>query len=403
MKKQVFVLVILTACTSSLAVAADKEDAKRLFESGLKLMKVDDFSSAAANFERSAALYPTQTALFNLANCYKALQRYAEALEVVGQLHRDFGAKLKPEIKEAVEQQEAEIRSVVATLVVKVVPGGARVVIDGREVGAAPSVGPLFFAPGDHIIEAIRAGYRPVRRSVRLVSGAEQTEQLQLEPEPGHLVVRGEPSGASVLVDGVERATTPLSEALELSPGIHVVALRAAGHRQAERRVEVQAGERQVLEIALAPLDATAPAVSMAEKGGSPGASFDDSLANHGGENRPGRPWKVLAWSTSAGAALAGGTALVFWKVFGDQRLAAFQSYDAQYANTGSEQSKANRDAAAADTLRDGKIAVGCGIAAGALAVTALVAFLVDPSAEPADAAPRNTVSLSPRGLQVVF
>ena len=78
MKRQLCALcvAVLVACASWSALAGGKEEAKQLFDAGLKLMHLDDFSGASANFERSVALYPTQNSLFNLANCYKALQRY---------------------------------------------------------------------------------------------------------------------------------------------------------------------------------------------------------------------------------------------------------------------------------------------------------------------------------------
>jgi tetratricopeptide (TPR) repeat protein len=101
MRRQLCALcvAILVTCASWSVLAGDKEEAKQLFDAGLKLMHLDDFAGASANFERSAVLYPTQNSLFNLANCYKALQRYGDVLAVIERLKRDFAGKLKPEIK----------------------------------------------------------------------------------------------------------------------------------------------------------------------------------------------------------------------------------------------------------------------------------------------------------------
>jgi hypothetical protein len=57
--------------------------------------------------------------------------------------------------------------------------------------------------------------------------------------------------------------------------------------------------------------------------------------------------------------------------------------------------------AALNDANRYGDIAVGCGIGAGALAVTALVAFLADPGEQKSESTTR--VSLSPLGVGVSF
>jgi len=177
----------LVTSTSWWVLAGDKEQAKQLFDAGLKLMRLDDFAGASANFERSVALYPTQNSLFNLANCYKAMQRYGDALNVLARLRRQFGDKLKPEIKEATDRQEREIQSLVARLTIRTVPTDAMVKIDGRELGTGLTLGALMLGPGDHQIEATRPGYQDVRRSIQLVSGAEVTETLSLVAAPGDL------------------------------------------------------------------------------------------------------------------------------------------------------------------------------------------------------------------------
>jgi len=68
MKRQVRALcvAILVTCASWSAVAGEKEQAKQLFDAGLKLMRMDDFVGATADFERSVALYPTRNSLFNV-------------------------------------------------------------------------------------------------------------------------------------------------------------------------------------------------------------------------------------------------------------------------------------------------------------------------------------------------
>jgi tetratricopeptide (TPR) repeat protein len=397
MRRSIFGLIGLTVAVVLLAgqaLAGDKEEAKQLFDSGLSLMKADDFAAAAANFERSSTLYPTQNSLFNLANCYKAMQRYTEALDVLKRLRQEFSGKLKPEIEQASAQQEAEIRSVVATLNLEVEPPSAKVVIDGRELPAGAAKGSLLMAPGDHTIEASLAGHRSLRRSVHLVSGARKSENMVLELEPGYLIVRSDPSGAAVSVDGVEKATTPLDQALALVPGNHTVALRMAGRKQAERSVEIHAGERQVLEFALAPLDAqTPPVTSVIEP--------TPTLAASGPQTDKPRTryWRIAGWSTAAGALIAGGTAMVFWKVFGDGHFSTAQDYAAKYNSSHDQVYRDNGEAEFNAAVRDGNIAIGCGIGAGVLAVASVLAFIADASEQRSNA----SLSLSPTGLRLGF
>ena len=294
------------------AIAGDKEEAKQLFDAGLKLMHLDDFAGASANFERSVALYPTQNSLFNLANCYKALQRYGDALAVIERLKRDFAGKLKPEIKEAVERQQQDIQSLVARLTLRTVPADATIKIDGKDVGHGPTLGPLLLGPGEHEIEAARPGYRSEHRTVKLVSSVERTEKFVLEVETGQVVVRANLAGASVFVDGQQVGSTPLTEALSLPPGRHVLSrarcrprgrrarVRGAGWRQAgsRYRVECEAGTDASGRTAATPA--------------TPESEMSLSASASGTPKPKSSALTVVKWTSLAGAVAAGVVAGTF-------------------------------------------------------------------------------------------
>jgi hypothetical protein len=388
---------MVTAASWS-AVAGDKEEAKQLFDAGLKLMHLDDFAGASANFERSVALYPTQNSLFNLANCYKALQRYGEAIAAIERLRREFSGKLKPEIKDAVERQQQEINSLVARLTLQTVPADATIRIDGKDMGTGPTLGPLLLGPGEHEIEAARSGYRSQRRSVKLVSGAGRTEKLVLEGASGNLVVRANVAGAAVFVDGRQVGTTPLDEPLALSPGRHTFNVRAAGHEDAERSLEVQSDSKQVLDIVLAPKTA---APSSAASGAT--SASEISLSTNEPAKPKSRALRVVTWTALAGAVAAGAIAGTFLIIRSGQKN-DFDKYNSLVGNPStpaadipSYQSK--RATAMSDVNRSKWLAVGCGIGAGVLAVTALVTYLLDSNGEES----KTAVSVSPFGLGVTF
>jgi hypothetical protein len=395
------VAVLLTGVSWSV-VAGDKEEAKQLFDAGLRLMRLDDFAGASADFERSVALYPTQNSLFNLANCYKALQRYGDAIAAVERLKRDFADKLKPEIKEAIERQQQEIQSLVARLTLQTVPADATIRVDGKDVGTGPMLGPLLLGPGEHEIEAARPGYRSQRRLVKLVSGAGRSEKLELEVETGQVVVRANVAGAAVFVDGQQAGITPLAEALSLSPGKHVLNLRAADHEDVERTVEVRAGTREDLDVVLIAKLAPNPVLVMGGAPASAGPEISVSATGAGTPKSKSRALTVVTWSALGGAVAAGLVAGVFLIVRNGQKN-DFEKYDNLYAKEKDPNVRAADDSkrrAAIDNLnRSGLVAIGCGIGAGALAVTAILTYLFNPSGEER----KTTVSLSPVGLGVRF
>jgi hypothetical protein len=391
------------ACASRTAVASDKEEAKQLFDAGLKLMHLDDFAGASANFERSVALYPTQNSLFNLANCYKALQRYGDALVVIERLKRDFADKLKPEINEAVEREQQDIQSLVARLTLRTVPADVTIKIDGKDVGQGPTLGPLLLGPGEHEIEAARPGHRSERRTVKLVSGKDRSEEFVLEVERGQVVVLVNLAGASVYVDGQQVGTAPLTEALSLAPGRHALIVRAADHEESERDFEVQAGAKQVLDIVLSAKPAPMPVAGTAATPSTPESEMSLSARASGTPKSKSSTLTVVTWTSLAGAVVAGVVAGTFL-IVRNSEYNDFQKYNALYPNATNPTDRSNDDskrrADLSDMNRSKWIAVGFGIGAGALAATALVTYLLNSGGENKSNA---TVSLSPFGLGVKF
>lgn len=400
MKRQLCALcvAVLVACASWSALAGDKEQAKQLFDAGLKLMRLDDFAGASANFERSVALYPTQNSLFNLANCYKALQRYGDALAVIERLKRDFSGKLKPEIKEAVEREQQDIQSLVARLTLRTAPADATIKIDGKDVGQGPTLGPLLLGPGEHEIEAARPGRRSERRTVKLVSGVERSEKFELEVETGQVVVLVNLAGASVFVDERQVGTTPLTETLSLPPGRHVLGVRAADHEDAQRDIEVQAGTKQVLDIVLSAKPT--PVAAAAATPSSPEPEMSLPARASGTPRSQSSALTVATWTSLAGAVVAGVVAGTFW-IISSSRHHDFETANSTYKGSPTLVNYNSASSARSDVQRSEWTAIGCGIGAGALAVTAVVTYLLKPGTE--EHKSNTTISLSPFGLAAKF
>ncbi len=400
MKRQFCALcvAVLVACASWSALAGDKEQAKQLFDAGLKLMRLDDFAGASANFERSVALYPTQNSLFNLANCYKALQRYGDALAVIERLKRDFSGKLKPEIKEAVEREQQDIQSLVARLTLRTAPADATIKIDGKDVGQGPTLGPLLLGPGEHEIEAARPGRRSERRTVKLVSGVERSEKFELEVETGQVVVLVNLAGASVFVDERQVGTTPLTETLSLPPGRHVLGVRAADHEDAQRDIEVQAGTKQVLDIVLSAKPT--PVAAAAATPSSPEPEMSLPARASGTPRSQSSALTVATWTSLAGAVVAGVVAGTFW-IISSSRYHDFETANSTYKGSPTLVNYNSASSARSDVQRSEWTAIGCGIGAGALAVTAVVTYLLKPGTE--EHKSNTTISLSPFGLAAKF
>jgi hypothetical protein len=86
--------------------------------------------------------------------------------------------------------------------------------------------------PGRHTLAVTMAGYR---RALRIFETPNDSEIfLNLDPSSGTVMVRSEPRGASIIVDGETRSEkTPAI--LTLPAGSHTIELVRDGHRESHQ------------------------------------------------------------------------------------------------------------------------------------------------------------------------
>lgn len=139
--------------------------------------------------------------------------------------------------------------AVTGTLVVDSNPASVDLIVDGQRRGATPWRGAL--NPGKHTIELVN-GERRRTLSVTIAAGSETAQFIELPqaaPQHGRLVVRTDPPGAEVSVDGQAQGTSPLTVA-DLTPGIHTVAL-VSRLGSMTQRVTIEAGATASLVVPL--------------------------------------------------------------------------------------------------------------------------------------------------------
>lgn len=138
-------------------------------------------------------------------------------------------------------------------LLVRSSPAGARVHLDGKDVGATPLT-LRAVALGVHTLRLVRAGYGVEERRVALSSSQPaQSLEVDLAREPAvarrgadtaaTLSVESRPAGAAVFLDGRRIGRTPLTVDV-VAVGSHQVRLELDGYRRWSSAVRVTAGER---------------------------------------------------------------------------------------------------------------------------------------------------------------
>ena len=149
-------------------------------------------------------------------------------------------ASSEPETAEADPATHARGRSahrkaVVAAIVpgqlaIDSTPQGAQVQLDGR--GDASWVTPLALAnlqPGQHSITVTKPGYTTDSRTVNVTSGNRATTVVHLAKLMATLVVKSDPPGASIYIDGRNMGTKTPGQ-ISVDKGQHVVLVRMSGY-----------------------------------------------------------------------------------------------------------------------------------------------------------------------------
>ncbi|HXI29296.1 MAG TPA: PEGA domain-containing protein [Vicinamibacterales bacterium] len=135
------------------------------------------------------------------------------------------------------------------TLNVATNPPGAHLFVDGVERGVTPLT--VALKPGPHSLE-IRGDGEPRLMPVTITAGAQVFQSLDLPKAAaavGQLLVRTEPAGARVTVDGVGRGAAPVTVAA-LTPGEHTVVVES-DLGTVKQTVTVEAGNTASLTVPL--------------------------------------------------------------------------------------------------------------------------------------------------------
>jgi serine/threonine-protein kinase len=142
-------------------------------------------------------------------------------------------------------------------VVVRSVPSGALVTIDGRRYGTTPAtVRELLL--GSHTLQVAHPGYVPSSQPLVLTS-SQPTKEITVELQPsasgraaetGSISVDSRPRGARVLLDGREVGVTPL-RLRSISSGSHAVRIELAGYKPVATTVTVKGGAESTVAVTL--------------------------------------------------------------------------------------------------------------------------------------------------------
>lgn len=153
MMRRAFPLLVALLLAAPLASAEDVVGARTAFEQGASLASEGRWSDALVQFERSAAMRPHATTLYNLGFCERALGHPTRAKKYFNQaLARDTvtsGTELTPELRAATARYLNEASAQIATPRLTISPPDVKVSVDGRPLEPADDA--------DHMLAGTRA------------------------------------------------------------------------------------------------------------------------------------------------------------------------------------------------------------------------------------------------------
>jgi formylglycine-generating enzyme required for sulfatase activity len=151
-----------------------------------------------------------------------------------------------------------------AHLTLRSIPSGAEVTIGGVHRGYTPLEVDLP-AGISHELVLTSAGYATWTNSILSEAGKKVTLDAKLEPVGGRVTIQGEPDGAQLLVDGVDRGHTPQS--LVLSAIEHRIEVRKEGWTTYTGTVTPEKGLDRMLRYRLTSADRSIASVIYSQTG----------------------------------------------------------------------------------------------------------------------------------------
>lgn len=200
------VLAVLGACLSlwwePSGALAQEEEGRRLFQEGVEAYQRENLEEALGRFEASYAVRPVPNVLYNIAMTLRALERPPEAVNTFRRYIEVNEEHLAPEEVAELDRMISELRPLFGDIVIEVSREGARVVVDGEEIGRSPLSRPVAVSPGEHIISTRLEGYDPVERSLLAEAGRSVTVSLTLSVTRGIDVQRAGEEASRAATDG---------------------------------------------------------------------------------------------------------------------------------------------------------------------------------------------------------
>ena len=217
-----------------------KEEARSRYDRGKQLYDEGAYDAALIEFQRAYELSPSYVILYNIGQVYRQTNDYAGALRSYERYLNEGKTQIDAKRRGEVEQEVAQLRARVATLVVSVNVPGAEISIDDVSVGKSPLPQGVVVNAGRRRVTATKEGKVPVAKVVTVAGSDSLKVDLDMS-DPGSAGPLATTSSSATTSKPPEETKTPwvgwvLTGAFGLGTVIGgVIALGASSDLKSER------------------------------------------------------------------------------------------------------------------------------------------------------------------------
>jgi hypothetical protein len=141
-----------------------------------------DWGAALAAYQASFDAAPTDAALGGIARAHYALGHTVEAYEAYAKLEQRLR---EPELtKQKVVARLKELEGQTGTLAIQMSEPGAKLTLDGQDLGTTPVQVVRRVVAGKHVLRAVKEGAPPLDQPVEVPGGKNTIVDLRLPPPP---------------------------------------------------------------------------------------------------------------------------------------------------------------------------------------------------------------------------
>jgi hypothetical protein len=255
-------LSFVLAAVSARAEGADgaTEKMRVHFGHGVELYDAHDYDGALVEFRAAYDAKAVAAIHRNVALTLKALHRYPEAIDTFERFLAEGGDTVKPDVRQAVKKEIADLSALIATVRVSVAPragalAGVRLFVDGVHVEPERASQPIRLGPGEHVFRAHAEGFADGEER-KAVAAGDRDVPVHIELVPvvaaaarATLRVRANVPTADVTVDG--GAAQRGAWTGEVDSGTHRVTVSAPGYAPIVSDVTLAPNENRDLPMSL--------------------------------------------------------------------------------------------------------------------------------------------------------